>query len=257
MTTRPHCSCLTVVRSAFALAVVAPLAMPACSSDSSGLRAGDGGTASLDGSRTNTVDTLGGAGGTLGALDAGTQGSDSGSKPGTGGFGVGGAGGAITGGALGHDAAPAPIDSHVAGSGGSVGLDAAGLGGRTGGAGGTALVDAGAGAADVAIDGTTSDAVSPLPTDAAPPHGDLAADVASGRTDARTLDESPGCGDLNEPCCTQRTCNTSTLVCSSTGGGQGTCTACGGVGEACCDGDVCTAPGATCSGGGRGGGTCR
>jgi hypothetical protein len=235
MTIRPRSICL-LARSAFAMAVFAPLAMPACSSDSSGLRIGDGGGINIDGERSTTVDALGGAGGSVARLDAGT--------PGT--------GGAVM---AGDAAVPSGIDSHPAGNGGHSGSDGA----MFGGAGGTAVLDAGGRTADVPLDVPASDAAESADSaaDGSASH-DLAVDPPRGRTDSQAVDESAGCGDLGEPCCAQRTCNAAGLACtSSTGGGQGTCAVCGGAGQACCEGDVCTAPGTTCSGGGRSGGTCR
>ncbi|MBN2575415.1 MAG: hypothetical protein JXP73_12700 [Deltaproteobacteria bacterium] len=240
----------------------------ACSSDSSGLKAKDG---SLDGKRdgvfaldAGAIDSTlgqGGAAGSPGGLDAG---SEAGRLPSGGGGGIG-----IDGGMPGRGGASGATSVQGAGgAGGMAGVTGAGgstrgrgasggagtagtsgTGGRTGGTGGTMLRDAGP-AIDAAVD-------APLAPDAGIDSATVGRDGRPGRPDGQSIDGEVACGYLDEPCCEPRECNLPDLVCVSGGAGGGTCVACGGANEACCEGDVCTAPNTVCVGGGRGGGTCR
>ena len=270
MTARPQRT--GAILSRLILAIIVPIVITACSSDSSGLKngPGDGAAAVPDSQRADSVQRFDGAGGTTTPLDAALPNRDSSTVPGTGGRGpldsggMGGQGGAAQGDALGRDATSTPgIDASAGGRGGTGGgvrPDALGQGGRTGGSGGTMGVD-GAAAPDAAIDAAAPglDTRPDSPADAAVARNDVPADRAADRADTRSIDGATECGELDMPCCDQRTCNAADLVCTGGGGtARGTCVACGDEGEACCEGDTCTAPGTSCTGGGRGGaGTCR
>lgn len=219
----------------------------ACSSDSSGLpQPLDGSTdgGSIDG--TPRIDgAIGplGTGGTPGSLDAGND-----AASGSGGRMIIDGGAAGRGGTAGATVLPG---AGGVGRGGATG--AAGMGGRargSGGGGGTRPGGTG-GSSTTRPDGGVDSGM-----DAAPPPDVPGDGPQPDRPEA--IDGGEGCGDLDEPCCSSRTCNLPSLICESGGvGGGGTCVACGGAGEPCCEGDVCTAPNTSCTGGGRGGGTCR
>jgi len=268
--TLSHCRLWSIGVTALAFGLVA------CSSDGLGLK-------QIDASAGTKVDAIGseaglgkgGAGGSTAKFDAamktdtGSVGSGGASGPSTidasaidgvmtgkgGAAGSVGMDGASAGGASG---ATGPTSTGGTTSTGGVisrdgGVDAAGTfgtGGTTGGTGGTLGRDAGPDtyiAADVSLvqDVATTDTA-------------MARDLRIPAPDAVAIDGAVACGDLDEPCCEQRTCNSPATVCTSGGAGSGgVCIACGGDGEACCAGETCTAPGTTCSGGGRGGGTCR
>jgi len=259
-------------------AVLVVFGLTACSGSSSGLKLKDGGAdgkadvgARLDGATAIDVTFgRGGAGGSVGRLDA--AGGSAGRLDAAGEAGIPplGSGGAITmdagGGAdaagssgsggtgRGGTSGNAGVGGSTTGSGGAGGRrtgGAPGTGGAAGGTGGTVLRDA-APAIDSGVD-------APVPADVAIDGAVGRRDAFPGRPDSATsIDGAALCGYLDEPCCAQRTCNLPTLVCASGGGGgDGTCVLCGGEGEACCEGDVCTEPNTVCTGGGRGGGTCR